>query len=59
VDEIVKQCGPKVAYSNDFLGSGHPGKVATECTTMAVIQDSIGFVDSQTSMKDGVDSSTI
>jgi hypothetical protein len=55
----MKQCGPKVAFSNDFLGGGHPREVATACTVVVVIQYSIKFIDGQTSTKYGVDPSAI
>ena len=59
MDAIVKQCGPKVACSNDFLGSGHPREVATTGTIVAIIQDSISFIDGQISTKNGVDPTSI
>jgi hypothetical protein len=55
VDVVVKQCGPKVACSNDFFGGGHTREVTTASITMEIVQDSVFFVDGQTSMKDGFD----
>jgi hypothetical protein len=59
VDAIVKQCRPKVTGVNDFLSGGHPGEVAPASATMAVVQDSIDFVNSQASMEYSVDPSPI
>jgi hypothetical protein len=59
MDIVVKQSGPEIAHSNYFLGGGHPEEVTTTSVTMEIIQNSISFVDGQTSMEDGVDPSSI
>jgi hypothetical protein len=46
MNAIVKQCRPKVTYADDFLSSGHPREMAPTRATMAVVQDSIGLVNS-------------
>jgi hypothetical protein len=55
----MKQCGPEVPCSNDFLGGGHIREVTTASAAMEIIQDSVSFVDGQTSMKNGVDPMSI
>jgi hypothetical protein len=55
MNAILKQCRPKVTCSDDFLSSGNSRKMASACTTMAIIQDSIGLINSQASTKYGVD----
>jgi hypothetical protein len=59
VNAIVRQCRPKVTCSDDFLSSGHSRKMAPARVAMAVVQDSIGLVNSQASTKYGVDPSPI
>jgi hypothetical protein len=59
MDAVMKQCGPEVAHSNDFLGGGHSQEVTTASATVEIIQNSVGFVDGQTSMEYGVDPSSI
>jgi hypothetical protein len=59
VDAIMKQCGPEVPCSNDFLGSGHTQEVTTASVALAIVQDSVIFVNGQTSTKDGVDPASI
>jgi hypothetical protein len=59
VNAIVKQCRTKITCSDDFLSNGHSRKMAPTCTTMAVIQDSIGLVNSRELMKNGVDPSPV
>jgi hypothetical protein len=59
VDAVMKQCGPEVPCSNDFLGGGHTREVTTASAAMEIVQDSVSFVDGQTSMKDGVDPMSI
>ena len=59
MNAIVKQCGPKISCSDDFLSSGHPRKMSLACAAMAVVQDSIGLVNGQASMSNGVDSSLV
>jgi hypothetical protein len=56
VNAIVKQGRPKVTCSDNLLSSGYSRKMAPTCTVVAVVQDSIGLVNGQASMKNGVDS---
>jgi hypothetical protein len=55
VDAIMKQSGTKVPCSNDFSGSGHTQEVTTTSVIVAIVQDSINFIDGETSSKDGID----
>jgi hypothetical protein len=50
VNEIVKQCRPKVTCSDDFMSSGHPRNMAPARAAMAVVKDSISLVNSQALM---------
>jgi hypothetical protein len=59
VDVVMKQSGPKVSFSHDFLGDGHTREVTTASAAMAIIQDSVDFIDGKTSLKDGVDPALI
>ena len=59
MNAIMKQCRPKITSLDDFLSSVHCQKMAPTCAAMAVIQDSIGLVNSQASTKYGVDPSPI
>jgi hypothetical protein len=59
VNAIVKQGSPKVTCSNNILSSGYSQKMPPSCTTMAVIQDSIGLINGQESMKNGFDPSPV
>jgi hypothetical protein len=59
MNEIVKQCRPKITSSDDFLSSRHSRKMAPACAAMAVIQDSIDLINSQALVKYGVDPSLI
>jgi hypothetical protein len=59
VDAVMKQCGPEVPYLNDFLGGGHTQEVTTTSTTMTIVQDFFGFVNSKTYPKYGVESTAI
>jgi hypothetical protein len=55
VDAVMKQSGLEVSCLNDFLGGGHTRQVTIASTDVAIIQDSICFVDGKTSRKDGID----
>jgi hypothetical protein len=59
MDAVMKQSGLEVPYSNEFLGSGHTRKVTTASTIVAIVQDSISFVDGKTSPKNSVDLASI
>jgi hypothetical protein len=54
----MKQRGPEVPCSIFFGGSGHR-EVATARSSMEIVQDSVSFVDGQTSTKNGVDPSFV
>jgi len=51
----MKQRGLEVPYLNGFLGSGHTQEVTTASASMEFVQDSVIFVNSQTSTKNGFD----
>jgi hypothetical protein len=55
----MKQSGPEVSCSNDFLGGGHTREVTTASIIVEIIQDSVSFVDGKTSSKDGIDPSSV
>jgi hypothetical protein len=59
VDAVMKQSGPEVSCSNDFLGGGHTREVTTASVIVAIIQDSVSFVDGKTSPKDGIDPESV
>jgi hypothetical protein len=59
MEVVMKQCGLEVSCLNDFLGGGHPSEVATAGVAMEIMQDSISFVDGQTSTEYGVDPMSI
>jgi hypothetical protein len=59
MNAIVKQGRPKVTCSNNLLSSGYSKNMAPTCTTVAVIQDSIGLVNGQALTKNGVDPSLV
>jgi hypothetical protein len=59
VDAIMKQSGPKVPYSNDFLGDRHTREVATAIVVVEIIQYFFGFIDGKTSSKDGINPMSI
>jgi hypothetical protein len=56
MNAIVKQGRTKVTYSDDRLSSGYSQKMPPACIIVAVVQDSIGLVNSQALIKNGVDS---
>jgi hypothetical protein len=51
----MKQSGPEVSYSNDFLGGRHNQEVTTASAIVEIIQDFVSFVNGKTSPKDGID----
>jgi hypothetical protein len=55
----MKQSGPEVSCSNDFLGGRHTREVTTASAVVEIIQDSVGFVDGKTSPKDGIDPASV
>jgi hypothetical protein len=59
MDAVMKQHGLEVPCSNDFLGGGHTREVTTASAAMEIIQDSVSFIDGQTSMKNGVDPTSV
>ena len=59
MNAIVKQCRPKVTFSDDLLSNRNSRKMAPTCVAMTVIQDSIDLVNGQASTKNGVDASLV
>jgi hypothetical protein len=59
VDTVMKQSGPEVPRSDDFLGSRHTREVTPASVIVEIIQDSVGFVNGKTSPKNGVDPTSI
>ena len=55
MDEVMKQCGLEVSFLNDFLGGGNTREVVATSAAMEIVQDSIYFVNGQTSEEYGVD----
>jgi ABC-type phosphate transport system ATPase subunit len=55
----MKQSGQEVPFSSDFLGGGHTQEVTIASASVAIVQDSVIFIDGNTSSKDSVDPSSI
>jgi len=50
-DAILEDGGPKITSMKDFLSSRISRQVTTTCTRMAVIQDSLSLLESETMAK--------
>jgi hypothetical protein len=59
VDAVMKQSGPNVPYSNDFLGGGNTREVTTASTAVEIVQYFVIFVDGKTSSKNGINLESI